>query len=117
MLSSLRILESRAGLKKKGKKWSSSNVNIYYTAPEILLSGQKATTASDIWSFGCTLAELYTEEECWASYDLPSNARDNSSNADDSIESLKEYMKKQLTPYSTPDALDKSTGSLIKRCL
>lgn len=33
-----------------------------YTAPEILLRGEKTTTATDIWSLGCTLIELMTGE-------------------------------------------------------
>lgn len=37
----------------------------HYMAPECLIENKSATRQSDIWSLGCTLVELISEEDCW----------------------------------------------------
>ncbi|XP_043467486.1 probable serine/threonine-protein kinase DDB_G0281745 [Leptopilina heterotoma] len=36
-----------------------------YMAPEIFLDHKEATVESDIWAFGCTIVELFSEESVW----------------------------------------------------
>lgn len=36
-----------------------------YMAPEVFLDGFTGTTHSDVWSFGCTLIELFKRKEVW----------------------------------------------------
>lgn len=42
----------------------------FYMAPEIFVQGKEATTASDVWSFGCTIVELFTKKPVWESPDI-----------------------------------------------
>jgi serine/threonine protein kinase len=42
---------------------------VAYAAPELLVAGE-ASTASDIYSFGCLLLELLAKSEPWASGDV-----------------------------------------------
>ncbi len=44
------------------KKYTHEIVTVWYRAPEILLGSTEYTTAVDIWSLGCIMAELYTDE-------------------------------------------------------
>lgn len=41
-----------------------------YIAPEIMVGGKKATVKSDVWSFGITIHELYTNKHMWTKYNF-----------------------------------------------
>ena len=58
-------------------------------APEIILSGEKITASSDMWSVGISLIELYTSSEAW---DLEE-------------EDLKDILSRRLEPIGL-DVLD-----------
>ena len=87
-----------------------------YTAPEVMLHNKKTSTATDIWSLGCTLNELYTGKECWAAYDLKMDSDSNSSD-DNSIYSLKQYMTEALSPWCSLEGLHTNVIEVIKGCL
>lgn len=57
-----------------------------YMPPEMLLFGHDANDASDVWSTGITLFELYSERKVW--------------NHNGNPEELKEYYYEQLYPKS-----------------
>ena len=36
-----------------------------YQAPELIIGGSKASSSTDIWSFSCTLVEMFSDEPIW----------------------------------------------------
>ncbi|XP_023314339.1 probable serine/threonine-protein kinase DDB_G0281745 [Trichogramma pretiosum] len=63
-----------------------------YMTPELFLDFQEATEYSDIWSLGCTLIEMYSENRVWQL---------------ESISNLKEVLKRRCKPsmLSVPEFL------------
>jgi tRNA A-37 threonylcarbamoyl transferase component Bud32 len=87
-----------------------------YIAPEILIMRKRTTKASDIWSLGCTLLELHTEEECWATYEVHRGSSEDSD--DESITALKEHMRAKLSPYGPGlTSLNRIIAGIIRKCL
>lgn len=75
-----------------------------YMAPEVFLIRGKATSATDVWSVGITLTELFSGSEARLIHDLE----------DEPIDLLKQYMTKQKTPHSLKYIID---DSIISSCL
>ena len=46
----------------KTKSYTPVVVTLWYRAIEVLLGCDKYTTAIDMWSIGCIMAELFTKE-------------------------------------------------------
>lgn len=64
-----------------------------YMAPECLLEGKKGYEKSDIWSLGCTLAELFTQTTVWQCEDHDR----------DVVEFIKTSMKEKIKPFRDVD--------------
>ena len=56
------IEEAEAEDDKKQSHLTEYVVTRYYRAPEVMLSSHEYTTAIDVWSLGCTFAELLTSQ-------------------------------------------------------
>lgn len=74
-------------------------VTRYYRAPEIMLSSHEYSKAVDIWSIGCTLAELITKKILFK--------------ANNYIEAIKLIMKTLGKPHS--DELNFITNTNARR--
>lgn len=89
-----------------------------YLAPEVLLHNAKTSTDTDMWSLGCTYAELFTLKECWAQYDVLNASGAERDSDDGSIETLKTYMQDRLSPC-VMQALEKNdvVEEILSLCL
>lgn len=76
---------------------------VLYLSPQQLLQGKKATLKSDIWSLGCTLVEMYSEEDVWeVNYRF----------------SLNDQVKKEMKSKRMPSLIDLPSYLLkpVERC-
>jgi serine/threonine protein kinase len=53
------VASARKSEKEKGSRYSDNVVTLWYRAPELLMGVSSYTTAIDIWSIGCLVAELF----------------------------------------------------------
>lgn len=78
---------------------------IFYNSPEIFRNDQTISTKADVWSTGCTLIELYTEQRVWP-FDDPHEVREtvlagNSPSTEHVPDFLKTIISKSLKIDST----------------
>lgn len=81
-------------------------------SPECVLQLNKTTAASDIWSYGCTVLEMYTFKDIW---DLASA----NNSKDDDIVQLQEFMKNQELPHglNKTEVIPELILDLLRKCL
>ena len=90
-----------------------------YLAPEVLLNGAKTGKSTDIWSYGCTSVELFTEKECWSCYaDLDEVDGNESDDEDAATAALKLFINKRLPPFGKNlQCGKKGLNKMITKCV
>ncbi len=77
-----------------------------------ILGLKKETQQSDMWSLGCSFAEMYSKEPSWKNTDS-----DNDSGVVGEIEHIKPCLQKQMMPYCAASIRQERFLSVINKCL
>ena len=82
-----------------------------YMAPECVMKQQKTSTASDMWSYGCTICELFTCKDIW---DLKTDDEE-----EDDLKQLQTAMEGKQEPHGLQSAplIPHQILELVRKCL
>ena len=89
--------------------------------PECILENKKTIVHSDVLSLGCTLVELFTEDDCWEDllHENKPSTREDFDAAAQEINSLIAHMKKNQSSHMLglpPNSINTSVQHTLEKC-